>query len=83
MVYKEHNHGISPPETHTDQTNKGDANKTSTETLDKPFSNEFPTSESDKDNNRDIWTRLDFFDFSNIGLEDWFKIDFSNFVVHE
>jgi len=71
-VYKEHNHGISPLEAHTDQTNEGDANKTSTGTLDKPFSNEIPTSESDKD--RDIWEHLDF---SNIGLDDWFKIDFS------
>ncbi|XP_027905701.1 uncharacterized protein LOC114165242 [Vigna unguiculata] len=31
-------------------------------------------SESDKDKDRDIWEHLDF---SNIGLDEWFKIDFS------
>lgn len=40
--------------------------------------NEIPTSESDKDITN--WT---YQEFSNIGLEEWFKVDFSNFKVDD
>ncbi|KAK7353729.1 hypothetical protein VNO80_19180 [Phaseolus coccineus] len=86
MVYKEVNHGISPIEAHSDQTNKEntnetskrDTNKTSTRTLDKSFPNEIPTSESDKD--IADWTHQEF---SNKGFDEWSKVDFSNFEVDD
>ncbi|WVZ17363.1 hypothetical protein V8G54_010345 [Vigna mungo] len=67
-VYKEDNHVISPIEPYSYQTNNADTNQTSTRTLDKPFLNEIPTSESEED--RDNWANLDF---SNIGLDDCFQ----------
>ena len=86
MVYKEDYHVISPIEAHSDQTNMGntnttstrDTNKTSTRALDKSSLNEIPTSESDKD--KDNWAHLDF---SSIGLDDGLKIDFSKFEVDD
>jgi len=55
MVYKRDN-DISPIEPHSDQTNNGNAYKTSTETLDKPLG--IPPSESESDKDRDIWAQL-------------------------
>jgi len=82
MVYKEDDHGNSPIEAHSDQTNKENENTTSTRdtdktnmrTLDKSFLDEILTSDSDKEG--DNWAYLDF---SNMGLDDWLNIDFSTF----
>ncbi|ESW05954.1 hypothetical protein PHAVU_010G006900 [Phaseolus vulgaris] len=85
MVYKENNRGISPPEASksdsVDKTSTGvlDVNSSHTlENLDKSFSKEISTSESERE--RDNYADLDF---PNRGLDDWSKIDFSSFGIED